>query len=248
MPGVQEIGLPRGICWESHDEPGREPRRQGTAALSTQGTQPGSSEDNWWPLSLTVTLVCANPNPTSAQGLAGGDLCPTTRDNLCMGRGHTAAGRPGANPSHVRIAGPTGPYLDLPTRGIYHGLTHIAHPTGSSPTLLPQGGVFFFLGQVLISSRDPLFLRCFGCGSCPVRSQFTGAAALATSIVHPPQPRRVVPGPQGLSPLCFASEVSDRISAPAVLQADEESSTAEGVVFFFNHLTHLRFAVPAICF
>lgn len=147
VPGVQEIGLPRGICWESHDEPGREPRRQGTAALSTQGTQPGSSEDNWWPLSLTVTLVCANPNPTSAQGLArggGGDLYPTTRDNLRIGRGHTAAGRPGANPSHVCIAGPTGPYLDLPARGIYHGLTHIAHPTGSSPTLLPQGGVGFF--------------------------------------------------------------------------------------------------------
>lgn len=72
MPGIPQIGLPRGICWESHDEPGREPRPQGTAALSTRSAQTGSPEDNWWPLSLGVTLACANPNATSAQGLAGG--------------------------------------------------------------------------------------------------------------------------------------------------------------------------------
>lgn len=66
-----------------------------------------------------------------------------------------------------------------------------------------------------------------------------GAAALATSIIHPPQPRRVIPGPQGLLLLHFTSKMSDRISAPAVWQADEESSNAEGVFY----LTHLGFAV-----
>lgn len=71
MPGVQEIRLPQGICWESHDEPGSKPRRQGTTVLSTQGTQPGSLEDIWWPLSLTVTLVRANPSPTLPQSLDG---------------------------------------------------------------------------------------------------------------------------------------------------------------------------------
>lgn len=43
----------------------------GTAVLSTQGAQPGSLEDSWWPLSLTVTPVRANPNPTAPQSLAG---------------------------------------------------------------------------------------------------------------------------------------------------------------------------------
>lgn len=71
MPGVQEIRLPQGICWESHDEPGSKPRRQGTTVLSTQGTQPGSLEDSWCPLSLTVTLVRANPSPTLPQSLDG---------------------------------------------------------------------------------------------------------------------------------------------------------------------------------
>lgn len=71
MPGVQRIRLPQGICWESHDEPGREPRRQGTAVLSTQGTQPGSLQDSWWPLSPAVTLVRANPNPTPAPSRDG---------------------------------------------------------------------------------------------------------------------------------------------------------------------------------
>lgn len=75
MPGVPEIGLPQGICWESHDESGREPRRQGTVALSTQGAQPGSPEDNRWPLSLAVTLVCANPNPTPRSRRGGGVIC-----------------------------------------------------------------------------------------------------------------------------------------------------------------------------
>lgn len=71
MPGVQEIRLPQGICWESHDEPGKEPRRRGTAVLSTRDAQPGSLEDSWWPLSLAVTLVPANPNSTSPQSLGG---------------------------------------------------------------------------------------------------------------------------------------------------------------------------------
>lgn len=88
-----------------------------------------------------------------------------------------------------------------------------------------------FLGQVLISSHDPIPCAASGAGANPGHSHFGGAAALATSTIYPPQPRRVIPGPQGLRPLCFTSEVSDRISALAILQADEESSTAERVFF-----------------
>lgn len=86
MPGVPEIGLPQRICWESHDEPGREPRRQGTAALSTQGAQLGSPEDNWWPLSLTVTLLhVQTPTPHQSKVLPGGDWHPTPWDHLWVG-------------------------------------------------------------------------------------------------------------------------------------------------------------------
>lgn len=80
MLGVPEIGLPQGICWESHDEPGREPRPQGTIALSTQGAQPGSPEDKRWPLSLAVTMDVQTPTPQQPKVSPGGDLHPTTWD------------------------------------------------------------------------------------------------------------------------------------------------------------------------
>lgn len=39
--GAPRIGLPRGICWESHDAAGREPRRPGTAAGRSAGVSGG---------------------------------------------------------------------------------------------------------------------------------------------------------------------------------------------------------------
>lgn len=175
MLGVPEIGLPQGICWESHDEPGREPRPQGTIALSTQGAQPGSPEDKRWPLSLAVTMDVQTPTPQQPKVSPGGDFSP-----YHMGRGHAAMGCPSANPSRVGTAGPKGLSLCWRSRVIYHVLAHVAHPTGL---------------KVFLGSPPMTFFRCT---RCPIHSQFTGATAWATSTTHPPQPPRVIPGPQVL--------------------------------------------------
>lgn len=128
-------------------------------------------------------------------------------------------GCPSANPSRVGTAGPKGLSLCWRSRVIYHVLAHVAHPTGL---------------EVFLGSPAMTFFRCT---RCPIHSQFAGAAAWATSTTHPPQPPRVIPGPQVLdSPRGVRQELSTsccRQMKNPVLQS--------GLGLIFPNLTHLSF-------
>lgn len=64
---ILRIGWPQGICWESHDVPGREPR-----LVHAQ-----TPEDSGWLLSLAASPVCCclerAPKGVKAEGQAAGE-------------------------------------------------------------------------------------------------------------------------------------------------------------------------------